>query len=187
MAELSEQSSQVHGLAIAETRDVRNIVGRHQGSELDLNELRRRVLEFELGLRGEETPVALAERRDRFRRELLLALQADAGAFGEAEDVLGLDLAKRTVVVGGNGMGTGKQVSRHTRASETSTRELARAKINLHRTSSIRGVQGPAIKASRLGTSRADKSDANLRCQANRQILERFQLANIRLSGILPI
>ncbi len=99
MAELSEQSAQVHGLAIAETRDVRNIVGRHQGSELDLNELRRRVLEFELGLRGEETPVALAERRDRFRGELLLALQADAGAFGEAEDVFGLDLAKRAVVV----------------------------------------------------------------------------------------
>jgi hypothetical protein len=37
-----------------------------QGSELGLNELGRRVLEFELGLRGEVTAVALADCRSRF-------------------------------------------------------------------------------------------------------------------------
>src|SRR6266702_3531157 len=150
IAQLAEQAAEAHRMAIVETGDVLDVVGVRQGSKLDLNELRWRVLEFELGLRGEEPAVALAERRDRFRGELLLALKADARALGEAEDVFGLDLAKRVVVVGGDGMGTGKQESRRTRTSETPTRERARAKINLHRTSSIRGVQGPAIKASRL-------------------------------------
>src|SRR6266849_1710782 len=86
-------------MAIVETRDVLDVVRRRQGSELDLDELRRRVLELELGLRGEEPAVALAERRDRFRRNFLLALQPDARALGEAEDVFGLDFAKRAVVV----------------------------------------------------------------------------------------
>src|SRR5712692_10553961 len=146
MAELSEQSAQVHGLAIAETRDVRNIVGRHQGSELDLNELRRRVLEFELGLRAEETPVALAERRDRFRGELLLALQTDAGAFGEAEDVFGLDLAKRTVVVSVHRSGARQREPCGERHNDTQARGTPRTAKNLHRALSIRGVQGPATK-----------------------------------------
>src|SRR5207245_1503054 len=65
IAQLAEQAAEAHGMAIVETRDVLDVVGCRQGSELDLNELRWGVLEFELGLRGEETPVALAERRDR--------------------------------------------------------------------------------------------------------------------------
>src|SRR6202011_1925427 len=98
IAQLAEQAAEAHGMAVVETCDVLDVVGGYQGSELDLNELRRRVLEFELGLGGEEPAVTLAERRDGFRREFLLALEADARAFGEAEDVFGLDLAKCTVV-----------------------------------------------------------------------------------------
>jgi hypothetical protein len=37
-------------------------------------------------------PVALAERRNGFGGDLLFAFEADAGAFGEAEDVFGFDL-----------------------------------------------------------------------------------------------
>src|SRR5229473_7459413 len=148
MAELSEQSAQVHGLAIAETRDVRNIVRRHQGSELDLNELRRRVLELELGLRGEEPAVALAERRDRFRRELLFALQTDARAFGEAEDVFGLDFAKRAVVVGVRRSGARQREACGERYGDIQVRAAPRTVRDSHRALSIRGVQGPATKDS---------------------------------------
>src|ERR1700694_2093930 len=99
IAQLAEQAAEAHRTAVVETRDVLDVVGCRQSSELDLNELRRGVLELELGLGGEETAVALAERRDGFRREFLLALKADARPFGETEDIFGLDLAKRAVVV----------------------------------------------------------------------------------------
>ena len=94
IAQLAEHPAEAHGVAIVETGDVRDVVGCKQGTELDLHELRRRVLVFELGLRGEEPPVTLAERGDRLRGNFLLALQPDARAFGEAEDIFGLDLAE---------------------------------------------------------------------------------------------
>src|SRR5207249_10066425 len=99
MAKFSEQPAEAHGVTIIEAADVPDVVGGRQGSELDLHELRGRVLEFELGLSGEEPAVALAERPDRFRGEFLLALEPDARAFGEAEDIFGLDFAKRALVV----------------------------------------------------------------------------------------
>ena len=100
------------------------------------------MLVFELGLRGEEPPVTLAERGDRLRGNFLLALQADARAFGEAEDIFGLDLAERAFVGRARG-GDARQ-----RECRDKTRAPAARGVteDSHRTLSIRVVQGLAIK-----------------------------------------
>src|SRR6202011_1602059 len=174
IAQLAEQAAEAHGMAVVETGDVLDVVGGYQGSELDLNELRRRVLELELGLGGEEPPVALAERRDRFRGDLLLALLTDAGAFGEAEDVFGLDLAKRAIV-GCTRISARYEKRRGKRHGERQARSIPREAMHSHRALSIGGVQGPAIKDS-VGAS--DMRRQNLCCQQNKQILECFQVAD---------
>jgi hypothetical protein len=76
-----------------------DIVRRPQRAKLDLDELRRCEFEFIFGFAGTIAAFALAETADGIDRELLLTLQPDAGAGGEAEDVLGFDVAPGGVVV----------------------------------------------------------------------------------------
>jgi hypothetical protein len=62
--------------------------------------LRRREFEFVFGLCRGVVAVALAEPADGVDGEFLLALQADAGAGGEPENVLGFEFAPGTGILG---------------------------------------------------------------------------------------
>ena len=68
-------------------------------ADLELHELAWRLLVFELGLAREITAIALADAHHGFGRDLSFALEPDAGPFGKAENVLGLDLAKFRIVL----------------------------------------------------------------------------------------
>ena len=100
IAEFGEAAGERGLVAAIEIGHRADIVGRSERAEFDLDELRRREFEFVLGLGRGVMTIALAEPADRVDGEFLLALQPDAGAGGESENVLGLELAPGTGVLG---------------------------------------------------------------------------------------
>src|SRR4029077_7779844 len=94
IADLAEEAGGPEHVAVVEIGHVADGVSGGKRAELELDVLVRRVLELELRFGCGIAAIALAKPADGVDREFLLAFEPDAGAFGEAEDVLGLDLVE---------------------------------------------------------------------------------------------
>ena len=94
VSDLAEKAGWPERASVVEIGHVANVMAGCKRSKLELDVLVRRVFELELGFGGGVTAIALAKPAGRVDRNFLLAFKADAGALGEAEDVLGLDLVK---------------------------------------------------------------------------------------------
>src|SRR5205085_1992007 len=73
IARFTEQPAEADRMAIVEPGHVGDGVRGQQRAEFELDELARRLLEFELRLGSEEPPGALAERRNGLGRDFLFA------------------------------------------------------------------------------------------------------------------
>jgi hypothetical protein len=87
--------------------------------------------------------VFFCDPRHGIERELLLALQPDAGAFGEAEYIFCFDLAQELVAVLRNG---GETCCREKQRGDNKCPRVAKES---HCCVLIRRVQGPAIRTAR--------------------------------------